>query len=50
MKKLGIESHLMHKALRYEEGRPTEALWVVPRAAEGQKDKELAIECDSPSW
>ncbi|HNN91149.1 MAG TPA: FAD-dependent oxidoreductase, partial [Pseudomonadota bacterium] len=46
MKKLGIESHLMHKALRYEETPTGLKLWVVPRAAEGQKDKELAIECD----
>lgn len=46
LKKLGVDVHLMHKALRYEESPSGLKLWVVPRAAEGQKDKELAIDCD----
>ena len=46
LKKLGVEVHLLHKALRYEESADGLKLWVVPRASEGQKDKELSIDCD----
>ena len=46
LKKLGVEVHLQHKALRYEESADGLKLWVVPRNADGQKDKELAIATD----
>jgi len=46
LKKLGADVYLNHKALRYEEAGSALRLAVVPRAAEGQKEKELSIECD----
>lgn len=46
LKKLGVEVYLNHKALRYEEAGNAFRLAVVPRSAEGQKDKELGIDCD----
>ena len=46
LKKLGVEVHLQHKALRYEESADGLKLWVVPRNADDQKDKELAIATD----
>ncbi|MFO0573694.1 MAG: dihydrolipoyl dehydrogenase [Polyangia bacterium] len=47
MKKLGMETLLQHKALRWEEGQGgAMRLIAVPRAAEEKKDKEVAIDCD----
>jgi dihydrolipoamide dehydrogenase len=51
MKKLGIETYLQHKALRWEEAASKEnprgmRLIAVPRAGEGKKDQEIAIDCD----
>ena len=46
LKKLGVEVYLQHKALRYEESDGALKLWIVPRNADGQKDKELAIATD----
>ena len=46
LKKLGVEVHLQHKALRYEDSADGLKLWIVPRNADGQKDKELAIPTD----
>jgi dihydrolipoamide dehydrogenase len=46
LKKLGVEVFLNHKALRSEEVNGALRLWVTPRSAEGQKDKELGIDCD----
>ncbi len=46
LKKLGAEVYLNHKALRYEEAGQALRLGIVPRSAEGQKDKELSIDCD----
>ena len=46
LKKLGAEVYLNHKALRVDEGNGALKLAAVPRNAEGQKDKELAIDCD----
>lgn len=51
MKKLGIETFLSHKALRWEEAATKDnpksmRLIAVPRAGEGKKDQEIAIDCD----
>jgi dihydrolipoamide dehydrogenase len=46
LKKLGVEVYLQHKALRYEDSDGGLKLWIVPRSADGQKDKELAIATD----
>ena len=46
LKKLGVEVYLQHKALRYEDSDGALKLWIVPRSADGQKDKELAIATD----
>jgi dihydrolipoamide dehydrogenase len=46
LKKLGVEVLLQHKALRYEKTEGGLKVWAVPRASDGQRDKELAIDCD----
>lgn len=46
LKKLNAEVYLNHKALRVDDANGTLKLYAVPRNAEGQKDKELAIDCD----
>ena len=46
LKKLGAEVYLSHKALRCEKAGESLKLIAAPRAAEGQKDKEVAIDCD----
>lgn len=46
LKKLGVDVFLSHKALRYEDAAGAMRLSIVPRSAEGQKDKELFIDCD----
>jgi dihydrolipoamide dehydrogenase len=46
LKKLNAEVYLNHKALRVDDSNGALKLFAVPRSAEGQKDKELTIDCD----
>jgi len=46
LKKLGVEVHLQHKALRHEDSDGALKLWIMPRGADDQKEKELAIATD----